>query len=300
MALAHPDTALARAVAAGRLVPPAEPLEVAPGRRLRVELVRPEELDRGAAEALVDELHRVHSRSYAELDRATFRGRILPERGGRTRLGVVRDLEGRAVGYLALHLCERRIDGRDALIVRSAAALDREAQVADLVDVRLLAQTLRALMGHWRRRILLIAPIADPEIYGQLHRHADRVWPSPGRATPAAIGDLLRDLADDAGLRRVDDADPLRRAFGRRRVATHDEEARWHRDPRPEVRYFVNRNPRFGAGEALVTLVPLRASGLVRALLRLAVGRLHGLWGRLRGRAVPRRRSLAGLDRREP
>ena len=212
----------------------------------------------------------------------------MPAEVSRSVLSVYRDDAGLAVGYLAFHEQEVDTGGATGLALRGAVHLPEHLRSPETGSF-FLGQAARALLRARGRPVYIVQALADPAAYAWLYRVADRVWPSPARQTPAAIESLREHLIPQLGLGEAL-ASPEIRQVGTALSASSAR--RWRRHPRPEVHYFVGRNPGFDRGHGLVTVVPLSAGGLVRAYLRSRLLSLVG--GLLRRHQAP---SLPAADR---
>ncbi|HGG56373.1 MAG TPA: hypothetical protein ENK31_01105 [Nannocystis exedens] len=203
----------------------------------------------------------------------------------RSVLCVYRDGAGMVVGYLAAHTFMLPIDGVSTGLLRAVICVPAGASRRS-VSTFFLRQAARALVDSRGRPLYMIEALSDPASYAWLYRVADRVWPSPARETPRAIQHLRAQAIGDLGIPQSqgecagecagDYDDAVIRELGRSSMDPRIAH-RWRRHPRPEVHYFVRRNPGFDRGHGLLTVVPISATGLLRALLRLALGGLRRL-----------------------
>jgi CRP-like cAMP-binding protein len=72
----------------------------------------------------------------------------------------------------------------------------------------------------------------------------------------------MDDMADEFGLARVDEQNPLVRKVGWKTRDTGAERAYWQHCDRPSARFFVQANPGYSEGHGLLTLVPLTLAAL--------------------------------------
>ena len=251
-------------------------------------LVDPRKLDATARERLVDELFATTGEARDAEALRRFAAELVPAKATRSVLSVYRDDAGFAVGHLAFHEHEVDIDGASGLALRGAVHLPKHLRSAE-VGAFFLGQAARALLRARGRPLYVAQALSDPAAYAWLYRVADRVWPSPARQTPPVIDSLREqliaqlELGDAVGCPELRDVGTTLSAASARR---------WRRHPRPEVHYFVGRNPGFDRGHGLVIVVPLSVGGLLRAYLRaylqsLSASPLGRLLGRQRRPSLP-------------
>lgn len=240
-------------------------------------LVDPRALDPATRERLVEELFACTGKERDAETLQRFAASLLPVRATRSVLSVYRDEAGFAVGCLAFHEQEVDTGGASGLALRGAVHLPEHLRSPE-VGAFFLGQAARALLRARGRPLYIVQALADPAAYAWLYRVTDRVWPSPARQTPAAIESLREHLVPQLGLGEALGSAEIRRVGT---ALTASSARRWRRHPRPEVHYFVGRNPGFDRGHGLLTVVPLSAGGIVRAYLR---SRLLSLFGGLLGR----------------
>ena len=256
-----------------------------PGAVHRSSSVDPQTLDATARERLIEELFATTGEARDEGAVRRFAAELLPADAKRTTLSVYRDDAGYAVGYLAFHEQNVRVEGAPAVALRGEVHLPRHHSPAQ-VGAFFLGRAARAILGARGRPLYVIQALSDPGAYAWLYRVADRVWPCPARQTPPAIDRVRAQACPQLGLGPAA-GDPVLRAVGTALSAASAR--RWRRHPRPEVHYFVGRNPGFDQGHGLLTVIPVSAGGVLRALLRSALHSLFGgsLQGQRRGQQRP-------------
>jgi len=239
-------------------------------------LVDPRTLDATARERLVDELFAATGQARDAETLRRFAAELVPVTATRSVLSVYRDDAGFAVGHLAFHEQEVEIDGGSSLALRGAVHLPKHLRSAE-VGAFFLGQAARALLRAGGRPLYIVQALSDPAAYAWLYRVADRVWPSPARQTPPAIESVREQLIPQLGLGEAVGSAEIREVGTALPAASA---RRWRQHPRPEVHYFIGRNPGFARGQGLVIIVPLSAGGILRAYLR---SRLQSVFGGLRG-----------------
>lgn len=250
------------------------------GHHLETTLIDPRALTDAARELLLGDLISAHQRLVDDVNLERIRTILLPTGSQRTVLCVYRDGAGITVGYLAAHTFILSIDDVPTTLLRTAICLPA-AVPRTAASVFFLRQAARALLRGRGRPLYMIEALSDPASYAWLYQIADRVWPSPARETPPAIQRLRALVLGNLDMPQSDTDDTMIRDLGCSSMSPGTALG-WRRHPRPEVHYFVRRNPGFDRGHGLLTVVPINAAGLLRGLLRLA---LRGLRALLPGRA---------------
>ncbi len=253
--------------------------------------IDPATLDETRREALIDRLYDVQRDVFEGVSRAQLARYVVDSPAERTALRVYSDQVGRPVGYLAIHYYERPLGDETALIVRAEAGFRREYRgrsCAHLFGFRHMVQ--RAL--SWRRGpVYFLSCPVHPAMYMVLARSVPAIYPHWSRPTPSALERLLTELADDFGLDPVTGADPWVRQVGWTTRESPPERALWRRHPAPAVRYYLARNPGYGQGRGMLTLIPGTWANILGALPRLLtrplIRRLRRLSARLPSGLVP-------------
>ena len=264
-----------------------------PGTTLRVTrdpTVEPARLTAEQRTTLCDELYSVHAQIFDGVDRDAFRRYVVEPEDARTRLQVFRDVDGRAIGYIAIHRYLREVGGEQALILRSEVGLLRAYRGRALQARFVLAETARAWLQHpGRTKYVFACPVHPSSFYG-VTRRATRSWPRPGEVVPSAIRTLMADLSASFGMGHVAGADPLVRRVGWVTRESPEDRAYWEAHPAREVQFYRRLNPGYAQGHGLLMLVPLTVPLVVRGALGRAVEVLS--------RAVRRTPRRASRDRR--
>ncbi len=251
-------------------------------------IVDPCKLDPAAREHLFEELFATTGSQHSEGALRRFKAELMPASVTRSRLAVYRDEAGFALGCLAFHEQDVEVEGRSAVVLRGAAHLPVHLRDAE-AGAFFLGRAVQALLRAGGRPLYIVQALVDPAAYAWLYRVADRVWPCPARQTPPEIDALRSALLPQLGLGEAVGSPELRKVGT---ALSASAARRWRRHPRPEVHYFVGRNPGFDRGHGLLTVVPLRAGGLLRAYLRSGLeSAFGGLFRRLQ-----RRRRRASLS----
>src|SRR6185295_6746676 len=121
---------------------------------------------------------------------------------------------------------------------------------------------LRVLLANPGRRFYYLGSLVHPSSYSLFAKFFPEVHPSVHTQTPPAMLRLMDDMADEFGLARVDEQNPLVRKVGWKTRDTEAERAYWQQCDKPAARFFVQANRGYGQGHGLLTLVPLSLAAM--------------------------------------
>ena len=122
----------------------------------------------------------------------------------RTRIQIYRNETGGVVGYCAVHLFERQLDGRTVGVIRAEAGLLPGYRGTSATLWFGGSEALRYKGLHPLRMTVLFATPVHPSSYHMLSKYLWRSYPYPGRKTPAWVQRLLEMLADRSGSEPAD------------------------------------------------------------------------------------------------
>lgn len=232
------------------------------------ETLIPSALDGAAKEQLADELYDLQRRIFLGVDKASFVAYVIDSKAEHTWIRLYRDASGQLGGYLAVHIYERKMDGRTVAIGRSETGFLREHRGANFVTGFIADRALRYRLMHPLRPFYFLGALVHPSIYAQITRYADEFWPRPDVVTPAEIRDLMNALGDSFGLQAVDPGNGFVRKVGWQTIDSGSDRAYWERSARPGVQFFQRENPGYQEGHGLLTLAPVTIGAILRGLTR--------------------------------
>lgn len=231
-------------------------------------VIDPAALGPAARAALVDALYASHRVVFDGVDRGAFAAYVVDSPAERTRILVLEDADRRVRGYAAMHVFHHQHLGRPSLVVRMEIAAEPAFRRANFAGPFIAGAALRLALRHPGTPRYFFACFVHPSAYVSLCRHVPRVWPHPGVPTPPDIAALMLGL---------------RRRFGLRPTGDGIVDVGWiargcdavPRRPAPEAQFYLERNPRFGRGEGLMTVVDFGTPSVVRGSLDFAAHRLR-------------------------
>ena len=221
----------------------------------RSDVVVPNTLEPAARQALIDALYRVHCEVFDGVTRDAFAQYVVESVAEQTWINVHRNDAGEIVGYFALHIFERQLDGRLSAIFRAEAGTMRSYRGGDTNTGFGLKLALPYLLRHPGRPVYYLGSLVHPSSYSVFARLFDVVWPSASHPPPPAVVAFMDQLANSFGLERVHPDNPLTRQV---HWITRDSEVErnyWRVCDKPAARFFIEANPGYIHGDGLVTLV---------------------------------------------
>lgn len=244
-------------------------------------VVTPSRMSASERATLGAALYAVHQQIFDGVSKASFVKYVVDSRAEHTWIALYRGEAGQIVGYFALHVFERVVGGRPAAVIRGEAGFLEEYRGGNVTARFGLARVLRYAMANPRRTLYYMGSLVHPSSYLQIARLNDQVWPGVGAPPAGDVSALMAELAGSFGLERVgEEASGLVYKVGWCTRESAEARARWQRSENPAVRFFLQANPGYSEGHGLLTLVPLRGAGLVRAVGRYLRTKLRGGRGR--------------------
>ncbi|HVE82298.1 MAG TPA: cyclic nucleotide-binding domain-containing protein, partial [Myxococcales bacterium] len=228
----------------------------------RSEVVVPGELSREEREKLIDALYKVQREVFDGVDRKAFAKYVVLSQAERTSILVHKNKAGAIVGYFAVHVFERELNGEPVAIFRAEAGTMREYRGCNSNTWFGLWQGLRSVLANPKRRIYYLGSLVHPSSYSLFAKYFPVVFPSAGVETPAEAVALMNEMAEEFGLEQVDAENPLIRKVGWKTRDTEAERAYWKRCDRPAARFFVETNKGYSQGHGLLTLVPVSLAAM--------------------------------------
>jgi hypothetical protein len=236
------------------------------------EIIIPQALSPEARNQLVDALYAVHHQLFEGVARESFSKHVVESNAEHTWIQVLKDETGTIVGYIALHLFERQLDGVFTAVFRAETDTLRDYRGGNAHARFALSLALRYLMKHPGRRAYYLGSLVQPSIYSILAEHCGEVWPRRDAQTPAELQAFMEELASKAGLKTVDPARPLVRQEARKARETKEEGESWRHSDETSADFFIEANPGHVDGERLVTLVPVTVDIILGVLRSLSEG----------------------------
>jgi hypothetical protein len=233
------------------------------GRLIEAEIIDPARVTPSQRDLVFRRLYRVHQRIFSGVSMEIFARYLARPDALRTRIQVYRNEQGELVGYCAVHIFERKIDGRSVGVVRAEAGLLPAYRGSSATLWFGGSEALRYKALHPLRMTVLFATPVHPSSYHMLSKYLWRSYPHPARSTPPWAQRLLVALAETSGSDAADAADPLLRDVGWTTRETAEDRGNWQASPELDIQYYMRRNPGYCRGVGLAMIAPLSLGNLI-------------------------------------
>lgn len=250
--------------------------------RIALEIVTPKSLEPPARDALIDELYAVHERIFVGVSREAFAAHVVDPDAVSTRIQIAR-IDGRAVGYFALHVYERELDGRNHAVVRIESGYLPVMRGRATAVPFLLAELARLCVQYPLRPKHYLGCHVHPSAYVGWSRLVP-TWPRPGQPTAPSHERFMTTLARSFGLTPHSES----RGIWEVGWITREDPATstsWAHHSSPAARFYVARNPSFAKGHGLLVHSRITWGALAGGVLANVLRGLASGWG---PRARPR------------
>jgi CRP-like cAMP-binding protein len=237
-------------------------------RIVSTEVVVPKKLDPAARLALTDALYEVHSQIFDGVEKKTFAKYVVESKAELTWILLHKGEAGQIVGYLAIHIFERRLRGERCAVFRGEAGTLRAYRGRNTNAGFFLTKILEHAVRHPGKPLYYLGSLVHPSSYAGFAKYAHELWPSPTTRLPADLERFMCDMADEFGLPVVDPRHPLVREVGWITRETDVERRYWRHCDRPPARFFIAQNPGYVRGHGLVTMIHMDPRGLVEITRR--------------------------------
>jgi CRP-like cAMP-binding protein len=239
------------------------------------EIVVPKTLSSEERRKLTDDLYEVHRRIFDGVERESFAKYVVDSKAEHTWIHLHKNEAGETVGYFALHVFEKHLDGRPTAVFRAEAGSLRAYRGGNANARFGLKMALRYLLMHPGRRAFYLGSLVHPSSYSLLAGNFGEVWPRREEQPPPELLTFMDELTSEFGLEKVDPANPWVRRVGWRTRETEMEREYWLHCDKPVARFFVEANPGYVEGHGLVTLVPLTVPNLLSLVCSLGRRKLR-------------------------
>lgn len=245
------------------------PLPLRGGGPRRVRVIRTDALTDAARWALVRTIHPIHTEvSEGISEQALYDYVAAP--ADESFVGLVESPDGALLGFHTLRLLEVTVDGEKIIVLRAAPFMRPHVRGGAPTSAFALWSVLHITRRWPGRPMCFYGQMVTPAPYAMNAKFV-RVYPGPDGAAPLAI-ERLRDLLNE----RFGHEPMPGRPWITRSFAKPPASFRTRPTSNRYVRFYLEQNPDFMAGEALTVLVRLdkkNVASLVAGAIKSAMGR---------------------------
>ncbi len=232
-------------------------------RTRRVSLGR---LSAAEREALCGDAYAIYSRYKAGVERATFDRHFFGDDEARVALFFGDD--GALVGFACASLARLSHAGREHAVYSALLFVDTRYSGTREAKKFALAEALRFKLRAPRTPLAYMGVVTTPAAYRMFAVAMPTFYPNRHAPAPASVTALVRAAATRRGLAFEDDERWLVRGLGEVRQPERLRGAASLQGD-PDAHFYLDENPRFATGVAMLLWVPLDLANLCGALVRL-------------------------------
>lgn len=221
-------------------------------------------------EQLTLDLYQVHQLIFAGVSLETFRNYVVNSPAWRTWLFVQHNAENAIVGYWGLHAFLRPIRGREGIIFRMEAGTLAQYRGKDIAILYAIRRMIQVGLRYPTRPSYFFASMVHPTSYAVAAKYCKGLWPRREADLPDDVQQLLGELADDFGLRPVENAHPLVRWVNWITLDDAPLGPAQHERDNADADFYRVLNPTFKSGHGLLTVVPTTLHNLIIIFSRFA------------------------------
>jgi len=238
------------------------------GRIATSETVDPGRLGKEERDRFFRELYAVQCQIFEGVDEKGFSSYIFHPRAARTRIAIFRNDQGQMVGYSAIHLFEMSSAAGTIAVFRAEAGLLLPYRRKHSTLSMAFAELCRYKCLHPIRKVYYLGTLVHPSSYHLLFRHFPEMYPTYKLETPPHILASMGEIAKSFGIEPVRGDNPLIVRVGWRVRNNRESLAYWSSSDKPDVNFFLQKNPGYLEGEGLLTLIPLSWKNLLGLFIR--------------------------------
>lgn len=205
-----------------------------------------------------------------------------------------RNRDGEAVGFAIARRVTLKVDGRSMTVFRATAAIKRAYRGGGSTLMLGFHLATKWKIKHPFDEVHYYGAMLQPASYYLMTKFAKEIWPCHDAKTPNDRMKLLEDIADGLKLTPVVPPALYARASQRKVIESPEERGYWLASERPEVRFYLEHNPRYFDGSYLISVVPLTWTNFLRSLMSFASEKIAlqagAMGGRIRYRLFGQRR----------
>jgi hypothetical protein len=223
---------------------------------ITAETICPSKLTPKARKNLSENLFKVHKRIFKGLDEKEFDHYVVNSPAKATKIFIYSNkIKKEIIGYFSVHRFEKVINDKPLVIFRAETGLVPEHRHKNADIYFWFTEAMKFKIFHPNKEILYLFCPVNPSIYAIFAKYIYKVYPRYNCIIPSTIENLMLQLADEFGLKKVDH--PFVRKVGWITQATEEEKLLWLSCNNPHIRFYIDLNPDFDKGNGVLTLMPL-------------------------------------------
>lgn len=223
---------------------------------ITAETICPSKLTPEARQNLSENLYKVHKRIFEGLNEKDFDHYVVNSPAKVTKIFIYRDkIKKEIIGYFSVHRFEKVINDKPLIIFRAEAGLVPECRHKNADIYFWFKEAMKFKIFHPNKEVFYLVCPVNPSVYARFAKYIYKIYPKNNCITPPHIKNLMMQLADEFGLKKVDH--PLVRKVGWITQTTEEEKLFWKSCNNPHVRFYIDLNPDFNKGNGVLTLMPL-------------------------------------------
>ncbi len=250
---------------------------------VRKQTIKVNPLTAAERDALADELFPINDEVMAGADPEVFRADLETPAGTTTTVQIFRNAANEAVGYSVARRLELNINGRDIIVMRAAAAIKDQYRGGGSTLMLGFILSVLSKIQRPTSEVYYFGTLLQPTSYYLMTKFASVIWPNHKQQTPPEIEDLMVSIATKVGLEPLDEAYPLAFKTPRTVVETPEERQYWLTTERPEARCYLQHNPRYFDGSAMICLIPLDWRNLAETFATFVAEKIQANFQLIRG-----------------
>jgi hypothetical protein len=263
-------------------------------KKIKSEIVFTKFISANAQQDLTDLLYSVNCQIFDGVDRTDFENDVVCPKSQDTAISIYKNSEGSVVGYCAIHYFEKMLNEIKCGVIRVESGLRKEYRRRNTNAPFIIRQILKYVLSNPRRPMYFLGELVHPSSYAVLTKYCNDVCPSIRHHAKGEMSEFFREVSSSFGLVPVNPNKPEVVHVGWQTRDTEKDKDYWGTCSNQAARFFVEQNPDYRLGHGLLTLAPITARGVVRAMGLLLNDRLLRIVPRLSIR--PKRTRLLAND----
>lgn len=222
----------------------------------------------------MDLLYSVNCQIFDGVNRIDFENDILCPKSQETTISIYKNSEGSIVGYCAIHYFEKILKEIKCGVIRVESGLRKEYRRRNTNAPFIIRQILKYCLSNPRRPMYFLGELVHPSSYAVLTKYCNNVCPSIRHRVKGEMSEFFRQVSSSFGLIPVNPSKPEVVHVGWQTRDTEKDQHYWGSCSNQAARFFVEQNPDYRLGHGLLTLAPITAKGVLRAMGLLLNDRL--------------------------